>query len=139
MTKAHSQDETKKYTIFFPAHDAREGDKHQRAFEAFRKAKIANASCWYADQIGTLDKCSGPLELHHFVVEFAVANSVDPTLLDKEFPDAGATQDDIDAWVQSSPENLVFLCEKHHRSASGVHTVDFANFKASLVAPDILP
>lgn len=123
----------------YPSHEPRENDPHYAAFDAFRRSTIDTAVCWWSVQTGIRDKCSGGMELHHGVAEYAAINAIDPKLLDAEFPDAGSTRDEIDAWVNSSPESLVWLCEHHHRShESGIHSVPYAIYRSSLVAPSLL-
>jgi hypothetical protein len=127
-------------SVDYPPHDPRAGDPHYALFNTYRAAHLGSAACWYAVQIGDTSRCRGGYELHHGVVEYAAINAVDPRLLDQQYPDAGASLAEIEAWVESSPESLIWLCEKHHRGAgTGAHTVMYAIWKTSLVAPSILP
>jgi len=126
-------------SIDYPSHLPRAQDPHFKAFERYRSQTEETATCWWSDQTGDASKCSDNLELHHGVIEFSLVNSVDPKLLDKEFPDAGSSLNQIDEWVNSSSESLIWLCMKHHRGhGAGIHVVSYALWKSSLVAPSVL-
>lgn len=140
----HTQLDTNSYHVHYPEHGSRADDPYYHLFDAVRRQYRTTAVCWYGHKIGTVTRCCGPLELHHWVLEQAMINEVDLRLIGLDFPDAGANTDEIDHWVESHYAEdgsgaLVFMCVLHHRGEAGVHTVDYANWKASWYAPSMLP
>ena len=73
----------------------------------------------------SLDK---PLELHHSHVEFSLQNGVDLKWLEVDYPGI-SDPDSVGAWVESA-DNLVWLCEFHHRGHGGIHNAAAADYEA---------
>lgn len=136
MTAAHDQTTTHKYTVHFPDHAPREDDPHYKAFNAYRRHNIEGAVCYVGERAGH-EQCSGGLELHHTVLEFATINAADPKALHKDFPEIAedATADEIAAWAESSPGEFRFLCTFHHRGHGGAHVASHADWSAQLYVP----
>ncbi|MGB7582969.1 MAG: hypothetical protein WBL85_11045 [Sedimentisphaerales bacterium] len=79
------------------------------------------------------------IETHHHIIEWALANAVDPVKFNKAIrPHLAArhsnepmyqrdmTVDEISAWVDHSPDNLWVLCNVHHRSKYvGIHSITY--------------
>lgn len=62
------------------------------------------------------------IETHHWWIEWALANAVDPDKIRAFFPEA----DDVSAWVDHSPNNLLVLCDRHHRHKEvGIHELTY--------------
>lgn len=130
VVAAHSQAETKHYTVAFPAHPARENDPHYRDFKHYRETHVDSAVCEFAlRRGGDTGECAGGLELHHSHVEFSMQQGVDLAYLEKDFPGI-SNPDEIGAWVESE-ENFMFLCEKHHRGHGGIHNASASDYEAS--------
>jgi hypothetical protein len=73
-------------------------------------------------------ECHGGLELHHSHVEFSLQNGVDLAWLEKDYPGI-SDPDTVGAWVESA-DNLLWLCEFHHRGHGGVHVSSASDFEA---------
>lgn len=140
MTAAHDQSETHRYVMHFPEHAPRESDPHYAAFAAYRRHTKDSAVCYVGERVGFGNCSSGPLELHHAVLEFAVANAADPKALHRDFPDIGAdaTAEEIAAWLESSPAEFRWLCAFHHRGHGGAHTASHADWTAQLYVPGLI-
>lgn len=131
---AHEQNVTHHYTISYPAHEPRANDPHKADFlEWKRRRKESNT--YYCDfahkhRNGDTSECDNdhPLEAHHNVIELAMANEVDMTLLEADYP--GVSKMGIGAWIDSD-QNLTLLCAKHHRSHAGIHTASASDFTAT--------
>jgi len=137
---AHQQNITHRYVMHYPEHAPRADDQHYAAFEAYRRHTKATAVCYVGERAGH-DSCStGPLELHHAVLEFATANAADPVALHRDFPEVSehATADEIAAWVESSPGAFRWLCAFHHRGHGGAHTASHADWQAQLYVPGLI-
>jgi len=137
---AHQQAETHRYVMHFPAHAPRTGDPHYAAFEAYRRHTQATAVCYVGERVGFAYCSKGPLELHHGVLEFAVANAADPKALHRDFPDIteDATPEQIATWLESSPSEFRWLCAFHHRGHGGAHTASHADWTAQLYVPGLI-
>lgn len=125
---AHDQAVDHKYTIHYWDHQPREGDPHYADFEAYRKRTVATAQCAFAQRTGDTSGCSGPLELHHSHVEFALQNGVDLKLLERDYPGI-SDPSQVGAWVETA-ENLQWLCQFHHLGHGGVHVASSADYEA---------
>lgn len=127
---AHDQAETHHYTVRFPAHPAREDDPHYRDFEAFRRRTKDSAQCTVGAHRQDFSECNldKPLELHHAHVEFSLQNGVDLAWLERDYPGI-SDPDRIGEWVESA-DNLLWLCEFHHRGHGGVHVASASDFEA---------
>ncbi len=142
IVPAHSQTVTNVYTVLYPDHYPRQEDPHYHAFEAWRKAHIAEAVCFVGRRVG-FDECADAqgnpipvqppvdgkgIELHHHWLEFAVINAAYLKALQIDFPDL-TTPERAAIWAETDA-NFLFLCVKHHRAGAGAHKIDYANFCA---------
>lgn len=128
MTDAHNQTVTHSYTMHYPAHPARKDDPHYRDFEAFRKRTKKTAQCSVGAHRDDFSECYGGLELHHAHVEFSLQNGVELKWLEKDYPGISDPHS-VGAWVESA-DNLMWLCEFHHRGHGGVHVASASDYEA---------
>jgi hypothetical protein len=128
VVDAHQQKVTHSYVLFYPDHPAREGDPHYRDFEEYRRRTIAAARCAVGAHRDDFSECHGGLELHHAHVEFSLQNGVDLAWLEKDYPGI-SNPDEVGAWVESA-DNLIWLCERHHRGTEGVHVLSASDYEA---------
>lgn len=135
VTPAHSQQVTNHYHIAYPAHEPRETDPHYAAFDAYRRAHLAEAVCYTGARVG-FDECAPGLELHHHYLEFAVLNSVSIPALEVDFPNL-TDPDKVGAWAESDA-NFLWLCAKHHRGFGGVHHAAAADWQAAQYVQNLL-
>ncbi|GAA4626858.1 hypothetical protein GCM10023196_036820 [Actinoallomurus vinaceus] len=130
VVPAHDQTVTHRYRIHYPAHEPRETDPHYRDFEAYRHRTRASAECQFGvDRVGDFSECGGNLELHHAHIEFALINAVDLALLEARYPGVSVVGE-VGEWVNGSADNLMWLCEKHHRGLGGIHHAAAADWEA---------
>lgn len=134
----HEQSTTLKVIEFFPAHEPRESDPHYHAFVAVRSrlAALGRLKCWVC---GKDQAAAGqPIELHHNIVEFALANGIDLTRFAEKFPEFKATwnsEEEFLAWVESEG-NLLPLCKLHHTGAQGIHCLPYPVWRALAIWKD---
>ena len=128
---AHDQAVTRHYVIHYPDHAPRTNDPYYADFHAY-KALRRKADTWTCDfalehRGGDTSECdlSSPLEAHHRIIEFAVLNSVDLTLLEPDYP--GVSAMGVGKWVESA-KNLMILCIPHHRGHEGVHVASASDY-----------
>jgi len=130
MTEEHIQNVTHHYSVHYPAHPERTDDPHYKDFNAFRRRTKDTAECAIGLHRNDFSECSlgQPLELHHAHVEFSLQNCVDLKCLEVDYPGI-SNPDSVGAWVESA-ENLMWLCEFHHRGPGGVHVAAASDFEA---------
>lgn len=127
---AHVQKVSHSYGVRYPDHDPRAGDPHYKDFNDYRRRTKSTAKCDFGTHRGDYSECSldKPLELHHAHIEFALQNSVNLTWLEHDYPGV-SNPDTIGAWVESA-DNLIWLCEAHHRGPGGIHNASASDFEA---------
>jgi hypothetical protein len=134
---AHDAGQEHKYVMHFPEHLPREEDPHYKAFNAYHRTTESRASCYVGLRAG-LASCAivAPLELHHAMIEFSLANGVSLAALQIDFPDL---KDDaaVQKWIESD-KNFRWLCQFHHRGHGGAHTAAHADWEAQLYVPKLL-
>jgi len=139
VTPAHEQRETETFIYSFPEHEAREDDPHYKAFDAAKRRleRLGKMKCW----IDNAD-CHGNIELHHSVVEFALANIVDVTHFEQLYPEFKIENDEeFLTWIEGEG-NLLPLCANHHRGVVGIHSIHYPAWlvqrvmKAGVGAPE---
>lgn len=140
MTPEHTQIEHLTLAYEFPAHEPRETDPHYAAFHATQKRlkKLDSWKCW----IGNGDCSAGPLEMHHSLIEFSLANIVDTAHFAALYPEFHiATDEDLLNLVESEG-NMTVLCPMHHRGILGIHTIHYSAWivqrfmRAGVTAPE---
>ena len=125
---AHDQTVTNSYVVHYPPHYPREEDPHYKDFNAYRQATHGTAVCSLGQHRGDLSECAGQLELHHAHIEFSLQNGVDLKWLEVDYPGV-SDPEQVGAWVESA-ENLMWLCEKHHRGVGGIHHASASDYEA---------
>jgi hypothetical protein len=129
-TPAHDQTITHRYLAHYPEHEPRDRDPHYVDFQAFRRRTQKTAQCHYGLPLNDFTDCHGGLELHHSHIEFAIMNGVDLKHLEHVYPGV-SNRDQVGAWVESA-DNLVWLCERHHRDVgAGVHDLSASDYEGS--------
>lgn len=131
ITPAHKQRVTHSYWIAYPDHEPRSSDPHYKDFEAFKTRTKATARCAMAVRFGG-EEAAGcdtthPLETHHAHIEFAIANSVDLSVLEQDYPGV-SNPDEVGAWIETAA-NLEWLCQFHHRGHGGKHIASVSDFE----------
>lgn len=127
-TPAHDQKVTHSYLIHYPEHAPRQGDPNYVDFEAYRRKTKATAQCSVGLHRNDFSECTGGLELHHAHIEFSLQNGVDLQWLEKDYPGVSDPAA-IGAWVETA-DNLMWLCEHHHRGHGGVHVATSSDYEA---------
>lgn len=129
---AHVQTRTLTETLWYPDHLPRKASaEYTRTHHHL--IDVLDEPCWVCGvRKSTLrDKASNPhgatqLETHHWHVEWALANAVDPAKILADFPAMGAADDaHLRQWLDSEGQMLV-LCDVHHRHGLyGIHSVTY--------------
>lgn len=129
---AHEQKFSHSYLVTYPAHHPRASDPHKRDFDAWKQDRRTSGT-YYCDwahdhRNGDTSECDNehPLEAHHKVVELAMVNEVDFTLLEHDYPGI-SNPDAAGKWIDSDA-NLTLYCVFHHRGPMGVHCASYSDF-----------
>jgi hypothetical protein len=133
---AHTQVSSHKYLMHYPEHPARKDDPHYVDFEAYRKKTKAEAKCAIGEHRNDYSECSGGLELHHAHIEFSLQNGVDLKWLEADYPGI-SDPDHVGSWVESA-DNLLWLCEFHHRGHGGVHVATASDYEAEKYVRELI-
>jgi len=131
-TPAHVQKMTHNYAVRFPEHEARVNDPHYVDFNHIHrewKKDPEKWQCHIGQRRGDFSECSldKPLELHHAHIEFALMNAVELEWLEKDYPGV-SDPEKLGAWVESA-ENLLVLCQFHHRGHGGIHVASSSDYE----------
>jgi len=130
---------------FYPPHDQR---KESSAYATVHKQLVGRHGCLICGVTNDILKhpkkkidlrlnpyAAKQLETHHHVIEWALANAIDPDKFNRfVFPHLKARHPDryknplspqeVKAWVDHSPDNLWVLCDVHHRAKwFGIHEI----------------
>lgn len=119
-------------TIAYPEHDPRKASAEYTRVHHHLVVQL-DEPCWIcgvrnstlgdpvANHRGAKD-----LETHHYHVEWALANAVDPAKILADFPELGAADEDhLRAWLDSEGQMLV-LCDVCHRHPLyGIHSITY--------------
>lgn len=74
------------------------------------------------------------METHHSVIEWSLANGVDPKRVQQDFPELDISDSDAFRKWLDSEGNLLVLCAEHHRGFPGIHSVTYPPFRAQRYA-----
>lgn len=128
----HDQVFSRTYTMHYPEHGARPDDPHYKDFDHYHRTTKRDPEiyqCHFGKERGDFSECTldKPLELHHAHIEWALQNEVDLELLEHTYPGI-SNRDELGAWIES-PDNLIWLCQFHHRGHGGVHVASASDYE----------
>ena len=154
ISKIHGSFTTLEEADFYPEHDKR---KESSEYEKVHKKMILedNIPCMVcgvtheqlSDPVKRKDSTINPysakqLETHHHIVEWSLANAIDPTKFnntvrihlmnehqDNPLYKNEMSEQDILDWIDHGADNLWVLCDVHHRHKYfGIHHVTYPNW-----------
>ena len=123
MPEGHFVTRTLTESIWYPEHDPRKASAEYKKVHHHLVYELDEA-CWICGiRQSTLPK-GEHMETHHWALEWALANAVDPVLILADFPTMGeADEPHLRKWLDSE-SNLFVLCERDHRGGQhGVHMI----------------
>ena len=142
----HGRPEVLMDPMFYPAHDQRtETAKYKEVHSRLTVEKDLPCLVCGVRHSTLKDNTKNPygasaMETHHHIVEWALANAIDPDLFSqallpnlrekhKDNPDYKKekfSEQEVRDWVDHSPDNLWVLCDVHHRHKwVGIHHVSY--------------
>lgn len=112
-------------SVWYPSHDPRKSSAEYRRVHQHLVYELDEA-CWICG-IRQSEQLKGVHnETHHFHLEWALANAVDPKLILADFPAMGAADDPhLREWLDSEG-NMLVLCPVCHRGGMrGIHMITY--------------
>lgn len=127
--RIHEVSEVLHEDVFYPAHAPRTESEEYRAVH-HRLVVEEDSPCFICgirnsqlDDPAINTEGVKEIETHHCVVEWSLANAVDAQKVAEYL---GVTIDDINSWVDHDSENLMVLCDRHHRHREvGIHDTTY--------------
>lgn len=129
ITAAHQLRHLMHEDVFYPAHAPRTESPEYAAVH-HRLTIVEDRPCFICDirhsQLGDPSVNTHgvqEMETHHMTIEWALANAVDAEKLSTYL---GHPVPDLGNWVDHDPENLLVLCDRHHRHVEvGIHELSY--------------
>lgn len=122
---AHSVKRTLTESIWYPEHSPRKASaEYERVHHHL--VYVLNEPCWICS-IRQSDLPPGEyMETHHWHIEWALVNRIDPALILADFPDMGtADEPALRKWLDSEG-NMLVLCSRCHRHGlNGIHSITY--------------
>ena len=112
-------------SVWYPEHDPRKASSEYKKVHNHLVYELDEA-CWICGvRQSTLPK-GEHMETHHWHVEWALANRIDPDKIIADFPALGAADNPhLRQWLDSEG-NMLVLCEAHHRHGLyGIHMITY--------------
>lgn len=119
-------------SVMYPEHQARKASAEYRRVHHHLIYDL-DEPCWICgvrhSTIGDPEenpRGAKEMETHHFRVEWALANAVDPAKILADFPAMGAADNEhLRAWLDSEG-NMLVLCDRCHRDGHyGIHSITY--------------
>lgn len=129
---AHPQSRRLTETVWYPEHQARKASGEYRQVHNHLVYEL-DEPCWICGvRHSTLgDPASNPrgateMETHHWNVEWALVNAVDPAKILASFPSMAAADDEhLRQWLDSEG-NMLVICDVDHRHGLyGIHSITY--------------
>lgn len=123
--EGHSQTRQLVESIWYPSHEARKASAEYKRVHHHLVYEI-DEPCWICGVRQSQLPLGEHMETHHWHVEWALANRIDPSLIIADFPDMGRGDDvHLRHWLDSEG-NMLVLCSAHHRHGLiGIHSITY--------------
>ena len=134
---AHPQSRKLTETVWYPEHQARKASAEYRQVHNHLVYEL-DEPCWVCGvRHSTLGdpaantRGSAEMETHHWNVEWALANAVDPAKILAAFPSMVTADDEhLRQWLDSEG-NMLVLCDSCHRHGLyGIHSITYPAWAA---------
>ena len=131
-TQSHKVERTLHEVVFYPEHDPRKASPEYNKVHN-HLINVLDEPCWSCGvKKSTLgDKSQNPkgakqMETHHWRIEWALTNAIDPAKILADFPELGAADEvHLRQWLDSEG-NMLVLCDICHRNGNhGIHSITY--------------
>lgn len=112
-------------SIWYPSHEARKASAEYKRVHHHLVYEL-DEPCWICSIRQSQLPAGEHMETHHWHVEWALANRIDPLLIIADFPDMGLGDDaHLRHWLDGEG-NMLVLCSAHHRHGLiGIHSITY--------------
>ena len=125
MTDPHIVTRVLHETMAYPAHDPRKASAEYTKVHHHLVYEL-DEGCWICGQRQSQNPPRIHNETHHAIIEWAVANAIDPSKLIADFPAMGEATDPALREFIDSEGGLLVLCPRHHRGGLyGIHSITY--------------
>ena len=115
----HLQTRTLTESIWYPDHDPRKASAEYKKVHQHLIYEL-DSPCWICGIRQSQLPAGEFMETHHWHVEWALVNRIDPSLIIQDFP-----MDNLQEWLDSEG-NMLVLCSEHHRHGLiGIHSITY--------------
>lgn len=123
--EGHSQTRTITESIWYPSHESRKASAEYKRVHQHLVYEM-DEPCWICGVRQSQLPSREHMETHHFHVEWALVNRIDPAAIIADFPDMGNADDPhLRRWLDSEG-NMLVLCSAHHRHGLvGIHSITY--------------
>lgn len=117
-------------TVWYPTHDPRGASAEYERVHHHLVYELDEA-CWICGVRQSHLPKGQHNETHHWHVEWALANRIDPDRIILDFPEMGeADEPHLRKWLDSEG-NMLVLCSTHHRGGlRGIHMITYPAWQA---------
>lgn len=112
-------------TVWYPEHCRRTNSKEYNAVHRHLVYEL-DEPCWICGVRQSQLPKGEHNETHHWHVEWALVNRIDPSKIIADFPEMGSADDThLRHWLDSEG-NMLVLCSAHHRHGLyGIHMITY--------------
>ena len=112
-------------SIWYPGHDPRKASSEYKQVHHHLVYEL-DEGCWICGVKQSQLPAGEHNETHHWHVEWALVNRIDPALILADFPAmTDATDPALRHWLDSEG-NMLVLCSAHHRHGLvGIHSITY--------------
>lgn len=130
MTDFHVVTRTLTESIAYPSHDPRRASAEYTKVHHHLVYELDEA-CWICGVRQSQLPKGEHMETHHWRVEWALVNAIDPSKIIADFPEMGSADDaHLREWLDSE-SNMLVLCAADHRGGlRGIHMVTYPAWTA---------
>lgn len=120
MVGGHLVTRTLTESVWYPDHDPRKASAEYARVHKHLVYEL-DEGCWICGVKQSQLPAGEHNETHHWHVEWALSNGIDPSRIIADFPDA----DHLQQWLDSEG-NMLVLCSAHHRHGLvGIHSITY--------------
>jgi len=137
--EGHLVERTLHETVWYPDHDPRKASAEYKRVHHHLVYELDEA-CWICGVRQSQLPAGEHMETHHWHVEWALVNAIDPAKILADFPEMKeATDEALRAWLDSEG-NMLVLCPHHHRDGrQGIHSITYPIWQAQKYIYDQWP
>ena len=121
----HTQTRTLTESVFYPPHDPRKASSEYKKVHHHLVYEL-DEPCWICGIRQSELPDGEHMETHHWRIEWALVNRIDPAKILADFPVMREATDPALREFLDSEGNMLVLCSDHHRHGLiGIHSITY--------------